>query len=102
MFWMAFTRRELFQPGLLKLTGEILNFLETTSDNNHPMATSLRMELVGKIKLPKKESDILNEMTNKDVLYLWCGVPGKESPYNRISELIEENKKLKEQLKSMQ
>jgi hypothetical protein len=98
MFWMAFTRRELFQPGLLKLTGEVLKFLQTTSDNNHPMATTLRMELVGRIKLNKEESEILNEMTNKDILYLWCGVPGKESPYIRICELIDENKKLKEQI----
>jgi len=98
IFWIALTRRELFQPGLLKLTGTLLDFLKTTSENNHPMSSALRMELVGKINLNKEESEIVNGMVNNDMLYLWCGVPGKESPYNRIRELVEENEKLKEQL----
>lgn len=100
MFWMAFTRRELFQPGLLNLTGSILDFLKTTSENKHPMSSALRMELIGKINLNGDDTELVKEMFNNDMLYLWCGVPGKESPYNRIRELVEENEILKKQLET--
>ena len=100
MFWMALTKREIFQADLMRLVESMFDFLKETSDNNRPMTADWELRLIGRVKLNNDEKALVKELNGKKMLHLWCGVPGTESPIIRIRQLLEENEKLRSLLNS--
>lgn len=98
LFWMAITKPKIFKIEWFKLVESMMKFLEQTTNSNHPMKSELQ--------IPKYHINKLGEIhweKNKytTVLHLWCGVDNCDSPFKRITDLIEENEKLKRKISDL-
>lgn len=91
-FWRALIHPEVFQLRWFKLNEGMMKFLETTAKNNHPMGYELQ---VPKYEITKLATINWIKGEHTTVLHLWCGIDNVDSPFKRISELKEENEKLK-------
>lgn len=74
---------QAFQPPMLDLLVGQFNFLKEDSDSNSPRVANLAH--IYWEDTEQKEVKLLN---------VWCGV-GENTPFERLRELAEENRKLK-------
>ena len=101
MFWYAFRKPEFFQVGVFALIESMMKFLNDTQEANHPMTSDIKLGIINTNQLKKLDEDsksIVQAMTDKPLLHLWCGIGAKDSPILRVRELMQDKAALESQV----